>query len=447
MKPKTLLPLAELYKFTSMFESEEKAIKSNGERGKPTQIEEDRKQIHQNRADSMTNLWFCLPVYLLLRVCSLADAATTASELSALAALKATVVSSSIPPFSCIASWNFSGAGGSEPCRSFTCGISCSADGRITAVALDPAGYSGHLPDAISNLSHLETLDLSNNNFHGPIPSSLSSLTNLQHLVLTSNSFTGQIPWSFSNLSSLKTLELARNSFYGVIPSYLSSLSALAIVDLSYNRLSGPLPSSFPPNLVTLAIRGNLLTGSLIRSAFEPLQGLEVVDLAENRLSGKLEGWLLRLPKIQQVNLANNTFDKWEVWPAAGASGEELVALDLGYNRIEGRLPAELAGYPSLVAVTVSHNKLRGAIPWQYHREKKGVAFRRLFLDGNYLAGRVPAELVEAEVSGSFGDNCLEGCPPASTLCAKKQKPEWICRILYCGGGGPRRRGNPCVFH
>lgn len=390
----------------------------------------------------MTYLPLQFAVLLLLRFCSPAASITFPADAAALVALKSAIVPSSIPPFSCLSSWNFSAA--SDPCRTFPCGLSCSPDGRITAIALDPAGYSGYLPAVVSNLSHLQTLDLSNNFFHGSVPSSLSSLSKLQFLVLTSNYFSGTIPFSLlSNLSTLQTLELAHNSFSGSIPASLSSISALAILDFSYNRLAGPIPSSLPPNLITLALRGNSLTGFLIQSTFAPLRRLEVVDLSGNRLSGNLEGWLLNLPKIQQVNLANNSFEKWEVWPAAAGDGggQELVALDLGFNRIGGQLPPELARYPSLVAVTVSYNKLRGEIPWQYHGKKNGAAFRRLFLAGNFLEGRVPAEFFGGEMGGSFGDNCLEGCPVASEMCSPRQKPGWVCKMVYSGDGG-RRQGN-----
>ncbi|PKU71315.1 LRR receptor-like serine/threonine-protein kinase FLS2 [Dendrobium catenatum] len=390
----------------------------------------------------MTNLPLSFVLLLLLRFCTPAISITFPGDAAALAAFKAAVVPSSILPFSCLSSWNFSAS--SDPCRTFLCGVSCSADGRITAIVLDSAGYSGYLPAVISNLSQLQTLDLSNNFFHSSIPSSLSSLSKLQSLVLASNYFTGTIPFSLlTNLSSLQTLELSRNSFSGSIPAPLSSLTALAILDFSYNRFTGPIPSSLPPNLVTLALRWNSLTGFLIRSAFTPLRRLEVADLAGNRLNGNVEGWLLKLPKIQQLNLANNSLEKWVVWPdtAGDGGGQELVAVDLGFNQIEGRLPPELADYPSLVAITVSYNKLRGEIPWQYHGEKNGAAFRRLFLAGNYLQGRVPAVFLGGEMAGSFGDNCLEGCPVASEMCSPRQKPGWICKMAYSGAVG-QPRGN-----
>ncbi|KAG1363331.1 receptor like protein 30 [Cocos nucifera] len=380
---------------------------------------------------------------LLLSVGSLAPAGavTAPSDVAALAAFKAAISPASITPSSCLASWNFS----SDPCRPgpshFLCGLTCTTTGggatatdRVTAVALDPAGYSGTLTPLLSQLSLLEHLELSDNAFHGPIPASLPSL---QTLILSSNSFSGPIPSSISNLSSLEILDLSRNPLTGPIPQFWGSMSALRTLDLSFDRLYGNLPQAMPPNLVNLALRGNSLSGSIKRATFAPLRALEVVELAANRLEGKLEGWFFLLPSLQQVDLANNSFSVVEV--GSPSQGQRLVAVDLGFNRIEGQLPAALAGFPALAALTLRHNRLRGTIPSEYAGAKEGVPFRRLFLDGNFLTGMVPAALLGSrELVGSLGDNCLEGCPSAAALCSPPQKPKAVCKQGYGVHGRPR---------
>lgn len=363
-----------------------------------------------------------------------AGAVTAPSDVAALAAFKAAISPASITPSSCLASWNFS----SDPCSPgpshFLCGLTCTTAGsgatatatnRIAAIALDPAGYSGTLTLLLSKLSLLAHLELSNNAFHGPIPASLPS--SLQTLVLYSNSFSGTIPSSISKLSSLQILDLSRNSLTGTIPVFWGSMSSLRTLDLSYNRLYGNLPPTMPPNLVSLALRGNSLSGTIQKASFAPLRALEVVELAANRLEGKLEGWFFLLPSLQQVDLANNSLSVVEVGPSS--PGQSLVAVDLGFNRIEGQLPAALAGFPALAALTLRHNRLRGTIPSEYAGAKKGVPFQRLFLDGNFLTGTVPAGLLKSgDLVGSLGDNCLEGCPPAAALCSTPQKPKAVCK-------------------
>ncbi|XP_008796766.2 probable LRR receptor-like serine/threonine-protein kinase At4g36180 [Phoenix dactylifera] len=374
-----------------------------------------------------------------------AGAVTAPSDVAALAAFKAAISPASISPSSCLDSWNFS----SDPCRPgpshFLCGLTCTTTGggatatyRVFSITLDPAGYSGALTPLLSNLSLLAHLELADNAFHGPIPASLSSLSSLQTLILSSNSFSGTIPSSISKLSSLQILDLSRNSLAGLIPQFWGSMSGLRTLDLSFNRLYGNLPQTMPPNLVDLALRGNSLSGTIKRATFAPLRALEVVELAANRLEGKLEGWFFLLPSLQQVDLANNSLSGVEVGPPP--PGQRLVAVDLGINRIEGQLPAALAGFPALAALSVRHNKLRGAIPSEYAGAKKGVPFGRLFLDGNFLTGTVPAGLLRSgELVGSLGDNCLRGCPPAAPLCSPPQKPKAACKQVYGVDGRPRR--------
>ena len=90
---------------------------------------------------------------LLLPAVLSAPAATFPGDKAALAALRSAVAASSVPPYSCLASWDFA----RDPCAAFPCGLRCYAAAgatnssylRVTAVALDPAGYSGALPAAL----------------------------------------------------------------------------------------------------------------------------------------------------------------------------------------------------------------------------------------------------------------------------------------------------------
>ncbi|CAA6657128.1 unnamed protein product [Spirodela intermedia] len=324
-----------------------------------------------------------------------AAALTAPSDVAALASVKAAVAASSIPPRSCLATWDFSAA---DPCATprrthFVCGVSCGATDaggatRVTAVVLEDAGYEGSLSPAVGKLSFLSHLDLSGNSFKGPLPSSLRHLLRLRTLSLSFNAFSGRYH----------------------LPSGISEL---------WRRL----PAALPPSLVALALRGNALSGPISRATFAGLHRLEVAEMAANRISGLVEGWFLRLPALQQVNLANNSLSGFVVGEAAPPP-PQLVALDLGYNRIEGELPAELAGFPVLTSLTLRHNRIKGAIPSQYAGGKTGSPLRRLFLDGNFLNGKVPQGFLGGvAVIGRLGDNCLEGCPDGEDLCQPLQKP------------------------
>ncbi|XP_051146583.1 probable inactive leucine-rich repeat receptor kinase XIAO [Andrographis paniculata] len=360
------------------------------------------------------------------------ESTTFPADTAALAAFKSAVKPSSIPPSSCLASWNFSAA---DPCgvpriSHFTCGVTCSGN-RVVQITLDSQGYVGTLTPAISKLSQLIALDLGDNSFYGAIPSSISSITNLETLILRVNSFSGPVPAAIAKLSALETLDLSRNQLSGHLPD-LSSLAGLTRLDASYNRLTGPLPS-LPPNLHELALKANSLSGSLTKSSFAGKNRLVVIELSENSFTGALESWFFLLPAIQQVDLANNAFAGIAVSKPPANFNSQLVAVNLSYNNMEGLLPATFADFPALRSLAVSHNKFRGPIPWQY--SKKGSPLRRLYLDGNYLNGHPPAGLLAAaeEISGSLGDNCLQNCPVSSGLCSTPQKPNSICQQAYRG--------------
>ncbi|XP_054790912.1 probably inactive leucine-rich repeat receptor-like protein kinase IMK2 [Prosopis cineraria] len=372
---------------------------------------------------------------ILLAHLSLFQARTLSSDLQALKAFKASITPSSIPPSSCLASWNFTDDPCSLPRRSsFVCGLSCSPDStRVTQITLDPAGYSGSLTSLVSQLTRLITLDLSDNSFSGQIPPSLSSLSNLQSLTLRSNSFSGSIPPSIINLQSLQSLDLSHNSLSGSLPSSMISLAGLRRIDVSFNKLTGPLPKLLPPTLIELALKGNLLSGSLSKFTFEKLHQLEVVELSENMLAGKIEAWFFQLPSLQQVDMANNSFTGVEISRPVGGNSD-LVAVNLGFNKIQGFAPANFAAYPVLSFLSLRYNSLRGTIPLEYSQSK---SMRRLFLDGNFLMGKPPAGFFSgnggASLSGSFGDNCLQSCPASSQLCTPAQKPSSVCKKVYRG--------------
>lgn len=364
---------------------------------------------------------------------------TLSSDIIALKAFKYAIKPASIPPNSCLGTWDFS----TDPCSvprvaHFTCGITCSGS-RVVQLTLDSQGYSGTLTPFIANLTRLITLDLTENNFYGPIPFSIFFLPNLQNLILRVNSFSGVIPPSVTYLKSLKFLDLSRNSLSGSLPNSMNSLTSLSRMDLSYNKLIGSLPK-LPSNLNELALKANSLTGSLFYSSFNGLTQLMVVELGENSFTGTLDAWLFLLPSLQQIDLANNSFTGIIVPKPPPNFNSQLVAVNLSFNRINGILPVNFIYYPILRSLGLSYNQLRGPIPKEYN--KKG-SMQRLFLDGNFLNGSLPAEFFSGDtaVTGSFGDNCLTSCPVSSQLCSKSQKPASICQQAY---GGPADQGLNC---
>ncbi|KAK1418239.1 hypothetical protein QVD17_27382 [Tagetes erecta] len=357
-------------------------------------------------------------------------ATTVSSDITALKSLKSSINPTTILSYTCLHSWDFTT---SDPCSPphtthFLCGLTCSAN-RVTQLTLDPAGYSGTIPSLISQLTQLITINLSNNKFHGPIPTSLFFLPNLQTLILTSNSFSGTIPPTISLLKNLQTLDISYNSLSGSIPNSFTSLTHLTLLDLSFNKLTGPIPN-LPKNLIQLSLKHNSISGYLQKRVFTESTQLEVIELSQNSLTGTIPSWFFLIPSLQQINLSNNTFTNLQVLkPSQLSFTSNLIAVNLGFNKLSGELPVNFPAYPMLASLTMSNNKLRGRIPWEYSR------ISRLFLDGNLLIGLPPKVFFYRKtlISGSLGDNCLKICPKWSELCVKLQKPFSICQKAYRG--------------
>ncbi|CAI5499317.1 unnamed protein product, partial [Closterium sp. Naga37s-1] len=74
---------------------------------------------------------------------------------------------------------NLAGWGGSDPDCSSATGVTCDNSGMISAMRLSNLNLRGPIPDSISNLQKISSLDVSNNWINGSIPAKIGDLTNL----------------------------------------------------------------------------------------------------------------------------------------------------------------------------------------------------------------------------------------------------------------------------
>ncbi|CAM8884504.1 unnamed protein product [Rhodiola kirilowii] len=400
-----------------------------------------------------------ISILTLIILCTQTDSKTHWADIKVLQELKQTIDPNSIPPASCLSTWNFS----TDPCdnlytQTFTCGFRCdvvvSNTSYVTDIELDHAGYSGSIhsvpwsllssylisldlssnhfhgsvPSSISSLAQLRRLSLSSNSFSGDVPESIGSLGNLEELFLNSNGLTGTVPNSFNNLKSLKRLELQGNKLSGMFPD-LGSLQNLSFLDAGDNEFAGELPANFPTNLVQLVMRNNSLQGTVPQNV-QYLTSLQVIDLSYNRLAGSVPQFLFSHQSLQQLTLTNNRFTSVEI-PASLGTQSNLIALDISQNQLGGFLPGFLALMPRLSALSLEGNRFTGMIPIEYGLKTvvpaTGVSpLMRLLLGGNYLFGPIPAPFLEMKDGSAvvnFAGNCLYRCP---------------MRLFFCQGGGQR---------
>ncbi|KAF3657261.1 hypothetical protein FXO38_13015 [Capsicum annuum] len=120
-------------------------------------------------------------------------------------------------------------------------GINC-INGRVTGLVLENLGLRGKLkPNALVNLTQLQTLSFKNNSISGNLMD-FSKNQNLKNLDLSGNIFDGEISPSLLTLNSLGSLQVQNNKLNGPIPGF--NQSTLKVFNVSNNNLSGEIPNT-----------------------------------------------------------------------------------------------------------------------------------------------------------------------------------------------------------
>ncbi|VAH96438.1 unnamed protein product [Triticum turgidum subsp. durum] len=192
----------------------------------------------------------------------------------------------------------------------------------------------------LSNLTFLETLDLSANGFHTHIARNwFWDLTSLKYLYISSNGFYGQFPDEIGNMTSIVKFDLSSNNLVGMIPSNLKNICSLEEFFVHETNINGSitkffqrLPSCSWNKLTYLSLASSNLTGRL-PTKLEPLNNLIYLDISRNKLIGPMPLWIGELTKI--------------------------TYLDLGYNNLDGFIhEGHLSGLESLEWLWLSDNSL-----------------------------------------------------------------------------------------
>ncbi|XP_068314920.1 receptor-like protein EIX2 [Pyrus communis] len=113
--------------------------------------------------------------------------------------------------------------------------------------------WKGSMQVYRNTLALMKRIDFSSNRLIGEIPEEISHLVGLVSLNLSRNRLTGHITPDIGKLQSLDALDLSRNQLDGRIPTSLSRIDRLGVLDLSYNNLFGEIPigtqlQSFDPS-------------------------------------------------------------------------------------------------------------------------------------------------------------------------------------------------------
>ncbi|KAK7353420.1 hypothetical protein VNO80_18867 [Phaseolus coccineus] len=321
-------------------------------------------------------------------------------------------------------------------------GVTCTKVGnRVQSLNLPGLSLSANLSPHLSNLTFLQSLDLSNNKFHGQIPKDFAHLSLLSVINLPSNNLsgtlppqlghlhrlkildfsankiTGQIPQSFGNLSSLENLSLARNGLEGEIPAELGNLANLSTLQLSENNFSGKFPSSIfnISSLVFLSVTGNHLTGKLPQNLGLFLPNLENLILATNMFEGVIPNSISNASHLQVIDLANNKF----TGPIPLFYNlKNLTKLILGHNNLSSTTSLNFQFFNSLRNSTklqelrIHENHLAGELPKSFANLSSNL--QHFCVSDNFFIGKIPQGMYKFQnlISFSFEINYFAGVLP-----------------------------------
>ncbi|KAF7148058.1 hypothetical protein RHSIM_Rhsim03G0157000 [Rhododendron simsii] len=312
--------------------------------------------------------------------------------------------------------------------------------GQLTSLAdfdLSSNSFSGPIPASIGRLSSLITLDLSNNKFNGTLPESLGRLGKLEDLYIDNNSLEGVVSdVHFANLTrlrylfadenhltlnaseiwvppfQLKALSLDSWTLGPQFPLWLPSQMKLEFLSIANTRISDSIPTMFWPNLSKLnygSLSRNQIRGE-ISSILNAEGSFPMIDLSSNLFSGSLP---LVSPNLTWLDLSNNSFSG-SIYHMLCDKGEEpnsLSYLNIGHNRLSGKIPDCWKHWQSLEIIKLENNNLEGSIPSSIIRLPNLIS---LHLRHNNLAGELPQTLPNCSSLSviDLGENKLTGTIP-----------------------------------
>jgi hypothetical protein len=211
------------------------------------------------------------------------------------------------------------------------------------------------------------------------------TLTRVIEIKMPSNNLVGVLPDCLSELVYLRTLQFPENKLQGPIPAYLGNhLLELRHIDLSYNMLTGDLPTfgvRFISSLKTIRLHDNSIGGRLSVLSGN-LTELTALTVHNNKIGGVLPESVTNMKKLEEFTFHNNKL-RGPIPEVTFVSSFTSFLLCLNAHLSPSCLTIQAFGriMPKLRVISLSRNRLTGSIP--VDSLACCAYLRMLCLDGN----------------------------------------------------------------
>ncbi|KAF5949373.1 hypothetical protein HYC85_011366 [Camellia sinensis] len=297
----------------------------------------------------------------------------------------------------------------------------------------------------LDGLKHLQELYLDHSSINKIFLHNVGVMSSLRVLTLRNIGLNGSLPnHGWCELSNLQELDLSENDFNGMLPSCLENLTSIQILDLSFNQFTGNLTSSPLSNLTTLEYlilshnhfeipvsfisfcnhsklkvflgNNNRLSDHIEFQTWIPKFQLKVLSLSNcgsNNLGMKFPNFLFYQYDLRRVDLSHNSFRTFSVWLLENNTRLEIFhlincsllgpfllpsypnpyaySIDISETHLEGPIPTNIGSiFPNLRNLNTSRNLIQGHIPTSLG-DMHSLAM--LDLSNNNLSGQIPKHL------------------------------------------------------
>jgi len=242
-------------------------------------------------------------------------------------------------------------------------GVDCLGTRTVRTLVLPHSGLINNIPDEISILYDLETIDFSENDLTGRFNPRLGDLKTLQTLVLRDNAFTGSFPQFLGIMSSLQYVDLSKNNIKGSFPDSIFDLGRMTTLNIGYNHISDDVTKFMGlTSIQNLLASDNEISGHLNFELLNALPHLNILDLSSNQLQGSLPSNLFELSQLSIIDLHGNYFGG--TIPQTIANPSPLKFLALGDNALTGEITWFPTHFPSTMEhLDLANNSFTGRLP------------------------------------------------------------------------------------